>query len=381
MEPQVSPLDIQELLDSCIRPLRHSASDMGACSLVSRRWLHTAQHHIFREISVRLDGSSPPTRGSRLLELLRDSPHLIGHIARLELLCEPEGRDGETFLALCNVPFTHLEHVSVRQYSGLSVVSARAVQQLLGAPALQRVQLTCSISHLALFAHIWERCAQGLRHLELFLSSPFPLTDGDAVDPAQLGTVPALPITLESLRLGCPRQCATWLTDPLCPLDLSALKVFSRPRHTVHPWSRLVPAPRAIEVLDFAAMEDEILNLAWFPHLTLIRIEVINQPSLETAVRTLSSLPAANYLRRIVVSLPYLEDASYIRLAATVSSLPLQHPATFELEMNAAHYEAVAPHFHGWISAQNTTCRTDPDSENSWFQKHYMMVHNRRVLQ
>ncbi|KAJ7476643.1 hypothetical protein FB451DRAFT_1460920 [Mycena latifolia] len=380
------PIDIQELLESCIWPLRDSLPDMRACALVARRWLHAAQPHIFHEISIQSDGAPPPTPISRFLAVLHASPHLIKYIVRLDLVCQAMGHNGEAFYALCSVNFTHLEHVSVHPEGGLGLESARAIQQLLSAPALQRVQLTCVVGQLALFAQIWGRCAPGIRHLELSFTGPLTVSNLDDADLAELQSTPKPPVALESLRLGCPPHSAEWLTDPLWPLDLSALKVFSRRWHTVLPWPRVVPALRSIEVLDLIAMvrhtasgslmyiadpsqQDDIIDLAWFPHLTLLRIELIRRMELPVALRILSSLPPENRLRRLILSLPFFDDALYAVLAAALPSLPLHAPAMFELELDPTDYELAAPYFQDWARApDNTLCHTDLDYDSHWFQ-------------
>ncbi|KAJ7457477.1 hypothetical protein FB451DRAFT_1275014 [Mycena latifolia] len=397
MEGHASPLEIQELLEACIWPLRRSSPDMRSCALVAHRWRHAAQSHLFREISLESRGSGPPkSLGPRLLAVLHSSPHLIRHIAWLDLGLL-QGTT-ETFLALCDVQFTHVEHISVRLYGVLSLGTAHALQQLLSASSLRRVTLLSSFAHLPLFAHVWRKCVPGVRHLELTLARRQDV-DLDTTDLAQLETTPGAPIVLESLRLGWLGDFQDWLTDPLWPFDFSALKVFSRPWNMSTPWQAMAPAFRAIEVLDVALLvrrsansrtstyvahssqTDDNIDLAWFPALLILRIQLVTLRELSVAIPTLSSLSPANCLRRIILSFPHSDTGVEVcaSLAPALSSLPVHPPTALELEMDAADYTRATPYFHEWIGAKNTICWSDQSPKfgsKSWFQNNYMAMYH-----
>ncbi|KAJ7442020.1 hypothetical protein FB451DRAFT_1298111, partial [Mycena latifolia] len=235
-------LQIQELLDQCIEFLCDSRPDLKACALVSRSWTFAAQVHLFREVQIK--SISSPNLWPRLQEILRSSPHLIRHIRRLHFNSEavPLARVFE----ICEIPFTHLHHVSAR-HTNTPLPVELPIPQLLGLPTLTRVKIVAQFRDPSSFLRLWERCSPNLRHLDLYC---FQRSDQDVLPvPAQR----CPPIALESLRIRSIKYIGNWLADALCPLEISQLKVFSiiHGLEDVLQWPRFAPALRTIQVLDF----------------------------------------------------------------------------------------------------------------------------------
>ncbi|KAJ7144173.1 hypothetical protein C8R44DRAFT_865144 [Mycena epipterygia] len=78
----------------------------------------------------------------------------------------------ETFLAICTVPFTHLEGASVA-FNGLkfSSESALALRQLLSLPTLRRVTMKSPHTEVPVFLQTCDHCSPSLRHhLSIFIN-------------------------------------------------------------------------------------------------------------------------------------------------------------------------------------------------------------------
>ncbi|KAJ7110616.1 hypothetical protein C8R44DRAFT_261749 [Mycena epipterygia] len=244
MDPHSSQLP-HELVDHIIGSL-DSPDDLPACALVCRCWVYAAQSRIFQRISF---GSSIQAKNARVWahfqEISSASPHLIRYVRRLHVSALREQLSAETFLAICNFPFTNLDGAFVSCHS-LTLSSALALQQLLSLPTLRRVHIKCYRTEPMVFLQIWDRGALSLRHLELG-SRP-------EISDALLSTQNySAPIRLESLRIT--RNLDRWLTHSLCPFDFSRLKELSTlsvdPAILQSP--NFLPAHRTIEVLDVAA--------------------------------------------------------------------------------------------------------------------------------
>ncbi|KAJ7675203.1 hypothetical protein B0H17DRAFT_1140404 [Mycena rosella] len=245
MEEIPNPLRIQELVHQCIDLLHDSPSDLQACALVSRSWASAAQANLFREVAF--EYSSSMRRWSRLRDILRRSPHLIRHIHCLHLKALSGYLDSiEAFPAICQFPFTHLHYASIVFHHNNGPVSHSvgiAIQQIISLPTLQRVCLRASFKPASSFLQIWEKASASIRHLELSYSGPYGMPE-----PVPVPSHPPLTsIALDSLRITSLENIKDWLMHPLCPLDISHLKVLSIDEND----AEFVPALRTIEVLDF----------------------------------------------------------------------------------------------------------------------------------
>ncbi|KAJ7486767.1 hypothetical protein FB451DRAFT_1228002 [Mycena latifolia] len=337
MDEPTNPLDIQELLDQCIEFLGDSHSDLKACALVSRSWTSPAQARIFRTIEV--ISASPDLSWTRLLQVLRRSPHLIRHVERL-LLRSPQMVQSsswrvmewtplaiQSFSALCELPFTQLRHFSIHHPAVAPLEVGIALQQLLTLPTIERLSLILSL-HPWVFVQLWDRCSSRLRHLKI--CSPEISPHGV---PLPRSRSPR--IALESLRIVSVASLRNWLGDDLSPIDLSGLKMLSVDvgDEQILRWPNLTPALRTIEVLDFTPWV-EVVDLSALPNLVLIRMTVEIGHMWQTARATLATIAAPSRIKRIVIrtlSNYPLPDCCR-QFDTTVVSLPVHPLPMVELE-------------------------------------------------
>ncbi|KAJ7153275.1 hypothetical protein C8R46DRAFT_1357173 [Mycena filopes] len=188
-----NPLLVPELLNLCILYLRDSTPDLLHCALVARAWAYPAQAQIFREVTVRESSyDSGPSNNVRFQQLMHDSPHIIQHTRRLTLSV----MDAKMLWALCNLPFTALDHFHGRLF-GLAPAHGLALQQMLGRATLRSVHLTFHgrIAAGDVFWTIWSNCrSRMLTHLDLdFFAHGLPL-------PAP-STPKTTPVALNVLRI------------------------------------------------------------------------------------------------------------------------------------------------------------------------------------
>ncbi|KAJ6556509.1 hypothetical protein DFH09DRAFT_1164670 [Mycena vulgaris] len=212
----------QELVNHIIDFLHDTTTALKACALVSRAFVHSAQSHIFKELSIGDYGVSinkTTTLWSRCQETLHTSPHLVQHIHRLTLV--PDLMSLETFSTICNFLFTHLKEVCIRDFT-LAPPLAIALQQLFSLPTLRFI----STEAFHPTSHRW----------------------------------PA-PIHLDSFRIVHPmRAMRDWIDHAFCPFDFSG--------HTeVLRWSKVAPCLQTLEALDFTAW---VRLLILFPNFSFI---------------------------------------------------------------------------------------------------------------
>ncbi|KAJ7096817.1 hypothetical protein C8R44DRAFT_812322 [Mycena epipterygia] len=218
MEP-ISQL-AQELINHIITFLHDSPADWPAIALVCRSWVDPAQSHIFRRLplySPRRDENQ--RRWARFHATSINSPRLIRHVRQLDVTSFYVS--AETFHAICNFPFTHLERVLV-SYSNPTPLHTLGMQQLLSLPTLCRLTIGCHETEPAAFFEIWERFSAGLRHLELvYYSTSTELFHPTHNSPSFIG--------LESFNLPFTAVLGLldWLMHPLCLFDFSGLKALS----------------------------------------------------------------------------------------------------------------------------------------------------------
>ncbi|KAJ7493025.1 hypothetical protein B0H11DRAFT_976675 [Mycena galericulata] len=213
------PFRILELVDHTLGFL-DAAEDFRACALVSRLWAYPAQSRIFAEIDVGYDARLTGARLATLLAILEASPHLVGFIS-----C----------LSIRNVDFTrlsHLEALSLLPYKRLVTLSVFGdrdsshfmaylpIQRLLRIPSLTSVTILCTFAEEEMFFRIWEGCSGNIRHLTHW---------GNVAGGSSQASAGAhhKRIKLHSL-VDWNRSPAieSWLNDPRCPFDVSALKAF-----------------------------------------------------------------------------------------------------------------------------------------------------------
>ncbi|KAJ7697203.1 hypothetical protein B0H17DRAFT_1265722 [Mycena rosella] len=207
MEGDQSPFSVQELLDHSIGCLHDSTSDLRACALVSRSCCAAVER-----------------RWSSLREILHASHHLTRHIRRLSLAQYAVAP--ETFLEICNFPFTHLEAVAIDVLGSLSLPQGKAIRQLFSFPTLNCVLLSCDGAECSDYMHIWGLCLPNIRSLEL----TGDISSSGTSFPPPISHHPSSSIHLESLRIR----------------DLDNIGAVR--------WAKIAPALPNIEVLEFACL-------------------------------------------------------------------------------------------------------------------------------
>ncbi|KAJ7171379.1 hypothetical protein C8R46DRAFT_1349379 [Mycena filopes] len=328
-----NPLRISELLRLCVA--RVPASDLRACSLVSRSWVDAAQSYLFWELDF---GRSSSKR--QILE----APHLIRYIRRI--VTRPVST--ETLAWSCSFPFSHLEDVDIALTMSIDLRIALHLQQLLALPTIRRVRLiSLFVESPSIFLRIWERASPYLRHLELFCHKCGP---GDMSNPHGTPRIP-----LKSLRLISSAKTPDWIATTLSPFDLSGLDVLSvRDAQSLQGWPVAVDNDQPWESID----------LALFPQLEVLRISINAYREEENAmtIATLSSIRPTSRIRDITIP---MRPSVCVELDLALSRLPLPHPYTVTLEMTKSDYEKRQLYFPR-LASSNTLRRSDPTG--FWFR-------------
>ncbi|KAJ7184747.1 hypothetical protein C8R46DRAFT_1065049, partial [Mycena filopes] len=344
---QLSPLDIEELLERCIQYLHDSRRDLAACALVSRSWVYPAQSHLFRAPDV-LHRLSEPWRNAsaweHFIQTLSRSTHLIPHIRHLDLV-------GLTTLArfwdIQTIQFTHLQSVSVRYPGVLSLESIPPLQQLLSLPALRRLTLGCYVGAWGPFFQLWDRCSPSLREIQFLCQSP-------AGPPQNLPPPPFRRerITLTALHMNSSKTLDYDLMRTLSLFDLSQLRLLYVGWTTEIPWPNFGPVVRHIEALSiFVSTRTASIDLASFPDLSCLRISLplwIQQSGMvQMAIQILSGIGPASVIRRIIIEADVMTLDGHVctQLDAVLSSLPMLHRPRVEFELSAHDFEGVWPFF------------------------------------
>ncbi|KAJ7144178.1 hypothetical protein C8R44DRAFT_865148 [Mycena epipterygia] len=201
------------------------------------------------------------------------APHST-HVHRLDV--DGLRLSAETFVAICNFPFTHLGGASFSNID-LKPPSTLALQQLVT------------------LAPIWDRCSPALRQLDVQAISR-------SLDPSY-SFLPTphfiLPVHLEALSVT--RFEDDWLIRSPHPFNSSGLRSLSITELIHSP--NFVPALQAIETLDLAIdVDNPGMDLSWFPRLTLLRMPVLPTGSWPAVLITLATVVTANRILRIIIA-------------------------------------------------------------------------------
>ncbi|KAJ6556511.1 hypothetical protein DFH09DRAFT_1317833 [Mycena vulgaris] len=202
---------------------------------------------------------------------------------------------------------------------------------------------------------IWDRCAPGLKHLELRCFQ----TSTEAFHPTS-HRWPA-PIHLDLLRIIHPiRGMRDWMDHPLCPFDFSGLRVLSISTYTeVLRWPQITPALRAVKALDFIIpLSDPMIDLSPFLGLVFLRISINWDYDWPTVLNTLSTIAPSNPIRKIVICGVSADEIDAEELDSRLSSLSMHHLEAFHLEMNPFDYANLARSLHRLSSTNMSSNRT-----------------------
>ncbi|KAJ7105201.1 hypothetical protein C8R44DRAFT_806805 [Mycena epipterygia] len=351
----------QELVEHIITLLHNSPLDLLSCALVSRRWADPAQSHIFRRISFGGAQLDNERLWDRLREALTISPHLIRHIRQLDVYGLQLSMD--TFTAICSFPFTHLDGISFLHIRlGQSCVIG--LQRVLSLPSLRRVRINFHFAEPAPFFQIWDRCAPGLRHLELLLQHP-PDISFESRSPHDFPST----VRLESLRITGPSEIQ-WLMHGLHPFDFSYLRFLSIYGYMeILQSPKFVPALQTIETLDFLIDEGLTIDLSPFPSLTLIHMSVYSGKSWPSMFLAFSTIVPSNRISKIIINITGNENSltqnNLAQLDSQLSELPMQHPPVVEFEMGLVEYERIIA---GLPRSRSKNMLRRADYERHWFR-------------
>lgn len=228
MDTDTNPLDVPELLDHALRFL-DARADLHACALVNRSWVYPAQSRIFSEIEFLPDDPlelripDTDTQLSRLLAILKESPHLPGFISTLTI----QIANVKPYLErLCDLQYELLSTLNIASSSNTKLLdfqASHALRRLLSTPTLSSVSIDASFEERRDFLRIWEKCSKNIKHLSFwgnFLDRPTEGFSGQAF----------ARIKLESLAdLNFAEATRRWTNNPQCPFDVSSLRAFKIP--------------------------------------------------------------------------------------------------------------------------------------------------------
>ncbi|KAJ7686029.1 hypothetical protein B0H17DRAFT_1137223 [Mycena rosella] len=332
-------LQIQELADLCIEHLCDSPSDLKVCAMVSRSWASAAQSHLFRKISVASNRCGSNHDWSHLLRTLRRSPHLTRHIRHLHI--NMQAFSGSP---ICELRFTGLYYVSIRDPCTGPGPFRVGIQQLLRLPTLGRVKIAGKFAGPSDFLEMWHGCSPSIAHVEL-LCIGFSLlhTLPISADPSTRPILKSLGIrsALTNIR--------PWLRPDVCPLDISYLKVLSiADGYEMLRWPEFASVLQTIEVLDLMIIippdahvqhSSPTINLSALPHLGFIRMSVaggLHRDGWQIILDALSTITTPSSIRTIVIhSGSYLDVGGCNQLESHVLSLPVHPLPIVEFEMAA----------------------------------------------
>ncbi|KAJ6534195.1 hypothetical protein B0H19DRAFT_1185498 [Mycena capillaripes] len=352
-----NPLTVQELVDHCVDFLRDSNSDLKACALVSRSWVHPAQSHLFRKSSR----SMTQTSWARFLETLEASTHLIPHVRHLHINLHRNRVSIPALSQICSFPFTHIDSVDIVVYR-FSEPTAMSLQKLLGLPTLRRAKVHC-VDLSPEFALLW-----GQSSVRDVMLTCLGGTDEASTQPLQ-----GAPIAPESLWLaeGGATLALRIMRNP-SPFDLSHLKVLKiNSRYSDFPWQSFAQVVPTIETLHCVASNPLApVHLSMFPRLSHLRVRLENTSKSPILLNLLAGVTRSTRLRTITLSItsfvihgiPASEVTPpvevYDQIDVVLSTLPMDDLPSLELEQDPAEYDQIIPYFPR-MSSKNLIRRID----------------------
>ncbi|KAK7042727.1 hypothetical protein R3P38DRAFT_3348638 [Favolaschia claudopus] len=368
------PLDVPELLDLCIGYLEYSPSDLLACALVARAWVHPAQSRLFRVAHV--TNPSFPSNGdaiSRFYRALSTSPHLLPLVKQLELDFEFRRRPHDNSIKrISALVFPRLQMLKVTlPLNPFWFDEAKHVKLLAGLANLHRLCLVfnSSLVHCADFL----TDLPPVQHLELTFHrltydiepDTLPATSvvvgfGLRLPDHHLAIPPGHTVqvvSLKSLRLFV-SDFDESVMHPGAPLDLtlgslnlSRMAAFSVDAGVSTPWN--IIHKEFIQILDMDTIDSStVIKLSEFPNLEFLRL-IMYLPDDHLPYMILPTLRSSAQCKRlhtIVMSVP--------------DSFHLPEAESSELDLVLSTKSSPA------VSAVELEQRTDPDpNENAQFDE------------
>ncbi|KAJ6531111.1 hypothetical protein B0H19DRAFT_1190464 [Mycena capillaripes] len=327
---QSNPLDIQELIESCLDFLDDSKPDFNACTLVCRAWVYAAQSRLFRNMTFWNSTTDQHLRISRLWEM-SNSPHLLALVLRLEIHLHYLASD--SFLGAIN-QFTRLKEILI---SGSTPhTTTIAIRALLGLPTVQSVELYCTFPSMDAFVQIWDGCSESIQHLTLGIVH----VNGPEYDWASSSASHGRPkLKLKSFRVLLADFILPWVTIDACPFALSQLTTLcvgqTQIALQIAPWSTFLSPPPTIRHLELRgnAIHDPV-DLARFPHPRHLTLEAYGIRNMRTALSsTLVTIPPTSHIARLTFKCNWFWPDVFERLDDLLFGMPM--PELTEVEVFA----------------------------------------------
>ncbi|KAJ7660202.1 hypothetical protein DFH06DRAFT_391879 [Mycena polygramma] len=266
--------------------------DLGACSLVCRGFVASAQSRLFRDIrpeSFR-DYGVDDSAGNRLANLLTTSPHLIRYTRILDL---PKC-DKEALLSVNRIPWSHLKTLTLGRF-----VIEREVP-----PSLRELH---KLVRLPTLRHLGIRGDWKTEHLRSISTSSLERLD---IVHCALKTIPSRPlpakfqkIRIRQLSLLDSESAGELLADPACPVDLSGLTHLYIRIEPLRPAlaAALLRSCSTIHTLHYAAYADrQPLDLSRFTALRSLHLgELYALPHMYPCTAALTRLRPDNAVTEI----------------------------------------------------------------------------------
>ncbi|KAK7024775.1 hypothetical protein R3P38DRAFT_2951150 [Favolaschia claudopus] len=338
-----SPLDIPELLETCIGHLCASGSsrDLLSCSLVARSWVNAAQSNLLRVPMDATPERSLLLRAPGLCRALKKFPHLLRHIRELDLESYDASLAPEVIEQLSHLAFTHLKSIYIRVHGESS---PEALHRLVHLPRLRYLGLRAVLDGsydlaLTMLVQALRHSSPSVEHLDLHVVD-FPNKPiGDEV---------AAPILLKSARLvwGPEREHYPTRISSVYPFNISELKALCTVAGTFVPWHTI--PKQSIQILQLECWNDpDFCDISVFPNLLVLRLEV--HVFSKGLITTLASISSEQKIHTIVIidEYNYVDETERkeldLELVDCCSRLP--HLRTIDVEAEYATGDEIGSSF------------------------------------
>ncbi|KAJ7844254.1 hypothetical protein B0H14DRAFT_3139406 [Mycena olivaceomarginata] len=301
----------QELVENCIQHLRGFDRDLKSCTLVCLAWVYPGQSHLFDCIILANDRTpSFAIRSRRLLDVFRDSPHLLHLVHELRLqLDHLHEQDMDILADLSKIPFTALKRLSLCNYT-LPTRDPLIIsfQRLIAIQSLPQLEISCRFDSVVDFHRIFQMRGERIRNLvfrHLWLENS---TEPSNLSGEALGSA----AKIDSLELCDSVDIHSWLFKPCCPFDVSeVLTVGIDADATLLAELGESPAATTIETLTLNLCMSKIHDwpyqrLHLGPFVALRRLTVLSmdgENGISVTLGMLSTAPAPNLIHEITILL------------------------------------------------------------------------------
>ncbi|KAJ7100428.1 hypothetical protein C8R44DRAFT_859341 [Mycena epipterygia] len=343
------PALAQELWNHILSFLR-ARTDLKTCCFVSRSLCAAAQSQLFFSITIRPSRKrrkgGPPfdfTAATdeveacrRLREILTESPHLLPHIRRIEILLHP---DVLTEIIAMELPL--VQEIQFRTKTFMARIEEHAAvlaQQLMELPTIRRLELRSTSQTREFLSWFFVALPLHLQTLEISMSELYRSEDDDE-EPEPV----SVRRRIEHFHLIHSPTVARWLLHPSCPFDLSRITHADISSSMCADVGRiLTKAKRSLQQLTLAPGDvDGCVPLSIFPALTQLHFDAPTQHDIALLLPLLTTLDPANGMREITITLathgdqppPYELEATLRTFDAIFEELPLPELKRVEIHL------------------------------------------------